>query len=48
MSVEIVCLDQISSHPWAIVDNGILSQARFDTEAAAHLAFRNYSMAGRK
>lgn len=32
----------LSNFPWAISDGGVISQARFDCEAAAQIAYRNH------
>ena len=46
--VQYVKLDQPhSKFPWAISECGMISQARFESEAAAQIAYRNHTL-GRK
>ena len=46
--VQYVKLDQPRSNfPWAISECGVISQARFESEAAAQIAYRNHTL-GRK
>ena len=42
-TIQYVKLDQPLSHfPWAISDGGVISQSRFESEAAAQIAYRNH------
>ena len=41
--IQYVKLDQPLSHfPWAISEGGVISQSRFESEAAAQIAYRNH------
>ena len=42
-----VKLDQLTNFPWAISEDGVISQARFETEAAAQIAYRSHSLGRR-
>ena len=41
--IQYVKLDQpLSRFPWAISEGGVISQARFESDVAAQIAYRNH------
>lgn len=34
----------LTNFPWAIVEDGVPSQTRFESKEAAQIAFRNYTL----